>query len=110
MAFLVGVVGLFTSVSVSPGLQPVNCGSAIAPDLSAARADDDGTAANTPVLGGVVVDSNSTRLCEMELVDGRIATITLAAAGALAAGGAAVRCPNVNGSCRGPRHACHFMV
>jgi len=84
VAVLVGVIGLFTPVSVHPELVPVSCGSAVAPNLSAARARDDGNAANVPVRGEVIVDSNYTRLCQMDLADRRIWTITLAAAGALA--------------------------
>jgi hypothetical protein len=85
VAVLIGVIGLFAPVSVSPETGRVGCGSAAAPDLSAARAHDDGTAANIPVRGAVVVDTNYTRLCHMDLADRRIWTITLAGAGALAA-------------------------
>lgn len=90
VALIVGTVGLLTPVSVSPERETVRCGSAIAPDLSAARANDDQSAANIPIPGGVVIDTNFTRLCQMDLADRRIWTITLAVAGALAVLGALV--------------------
>ncbi|MBE1552138.1 hypothetical protein GGC64_006225 [Mycobacterium sp. OAS707] len=68
----------------------MDCGTAVAPDLSAARAHDDGNAANVPVGDVVVVDTDFTRLCRMELEDRRLWTIPLAAAGVLAAAAAAV--------------------
>ena len=37
VALLVGVVGLFSPVNISPGLTPVPCGTAVAPDLKRAR-------------------------------------------------------------------------
>ncbi|MBY0389953.1 MAG: hypothetical protein K2X56_18110 [Mycobacterium pseudokansasii] len=84
VALLVDVVGLLAPVSVSPGLHTVGCGSALAPDLSAARARDDRTPANVPIDGKVVADINYTRLCQLEIEDRRIWTISLAAPGALA--------------------------
>lgn len=89
-ALMVGVVGLLIPVSVSPEVESVGCGSAIAPDLSAARANDDQSAANIPARGEVVVDTNYTRLCQLDLADRRIWTITLAAAGAIAIAGTLV--------------------
>ena len=90
VAFVVGAVGLITPVSVSPNEETVACGSAISPDLSAARAADDGESSNVPIPGGFVENTNFTRLCRMELSDRRIGTIVLAVAGALAIGGALV--------------------
>lgn len=90
VALVVGLVGLVAPVSVSLQAQTVGCGSPIAPDFSGARAHDDRGAANVPVPGGIVADVNFTRLCEMELQDRRIWTITLAAVGALLIVGAAV--------------------
>jgi hypothetical protein len=89
VVLIVGVVGLLTPVSVSPAREPtVSCGSAIAPDLSAARAHDDRSAANIPVLDEVVIDTDYIRLCQMELENRRIWTISVAVAGALAIVGA----------------------
>jgi hypothetical protein len=84
VAVIVGVAGLLAPVSVSPEDKTVRCGSAVAPDLSAARAEDDLSAANVPVLDEVIADINYTRLCQMDLVDRRIWTISLAVVGALA--------------------------
>lgn len=85
VAMLVGVIGLFTPVSVSsPEVENISCGSAVAPELAAARARDDGNAANSRVLGELVVDTNYTRLCRMDLADRRIWAIALAVAGSLA--------------------------
>ncbi|KUH99192.1 hypothetical protein [Mycobacterium sp. IS-3022] len=89
-AVIVGVVGLLAPVSASPENRTIECGSAVAPDLSAARAHDDGSAANIPVPGGVVADTDFTRLCQMNLEDRRIWTITLAVAGLVAVAGALV--------------------
>lgn len=90
VALIVGVVGLFAPVSASPEEQTIACGSAVAPDLSAARAHDDGSAANLPVPGGVVADTDYTRLCEMNLEDRRIWTIALSIVGAVGVVGALV--------------------
>lgn len=83
IAVTVGVVGLFTPVSVSPNLLVVDCGSAVAPDLSAARAKDDDPSANIPTPGGVLVRTNYTNLCRNDLQDRRLWTISLATVGAL---------------------------
>ncbi len=84
VALLVGIVGLVVPVSVTAGEgEVVRCGSAIAPDLSAARANDDASEANVPVFGEVLVDPNYVRLCEKDLEDRRLWTITLGAVGAL---------------------------
>lgn len=90
VAVIVGAVGLFAPASVSPRDRTVECGSVLSPDLSAARALDDGNAANIPVPGGVAVDTNYTQLCRMNLEDRRIWTITLAVVGAIVAAGALV--------------------
>ncbi|RAV13191.1 hypothetical protein DQP55_10815 [Mycolicibacterium sp. GF69] len=90
VAVLVGVVGLLAPVSASPEEQTIACGSVVAPDLSTARAHDDGSAANIPVPGGVLDDTDFTRLCQMNLDDRRIWTITLTIIGAAAVAGALV--------------------
>jgi hypothetical protein len=90
VALIVGIVGLLAPVSVSAEGEIVRCGSAVAPDLSDARAHDDGNAANVPVLDVVLVDTNFTRLCQKDLEDRRLWTISLAVVGALAIPGALV--------------------
>jgi hypothetical protein len=85
VAVLVGAVGLLAPVSLSPGLPVVSCGSAVSPDLSAARSLDDGNAANIPVPGGVAVDVSYAELCRMDLEDRRLWTLPLIGAGILAA-------------------------
>lgn len=89
VALLVGIVGLFAPVSVSAEGDVISCGSVTAPDLSAARANDDASAANALVLGDLVSDANFTRLCDMNLEDRQLWTITLAALGAAAVIGSA---------------------
>jgi hypothetical protein len=88
VALIVGIAGLLTPVSVSPEDKTVSCGTAVAPDLSEARANDDRSAANVPILGEVeaevVADINYTRLCQMDIEDRRIWTISLAGVGAFA--------------------------
>lgn len=87
VALIVGIAGLLAPVSVSVEDKTVNCGTAVAPDLSEARANDDRSAANVPVLGGILVDTNFTRLCQMDLEDRRIWTISLAGVGLLTIAG-----------------------
>ena len=74
---LVGIVGLLTPVSVSPGLQTVPCGTAVAPDVAAPREQ---APAQT---GEEVVKADYSELCRYELNDRRAWTGTLAGAGAL---------------------------
>lgn len=83
VALLVGIAGLFAPVSVSAEGTVISCGSVTGPDLSAARANDDTSAANALVLGDLVSDANFTRLCKMNLEDRQLWTITLAAVGGL---------------------------
>ncbi|MDO0977052.1 hypothetical protein [Mycolicibacterium frederiksbergense] len=83
VALLVGFVGLVSPVSVSAGESVVGCGSALAPDLSAARAHDDAGVSNDRVSGERVIDTDYTRLCGMDLEDRRLWTITLGGVGAL---------------------------
>lgn len=86
VGLLVAIGGLVVPVSVSPELEIVSCGSAIAPDLTEARSHDDASAANFRVRGELVSDTNYTRLCEMELEDRRLGSIPLAIVGVLMMG------------------------
>lgn len=87
---LVGAVGLLAPVSVDPDIAVIGCGTAVSPDLSAAQARDDGSAANIPIDDGILVEPDYTQLCRMELEDRRLWASTLAGAGlGLAAAAAA---------------------
>ncbi len=89
VAVVVGVVGLFTVVSVSPNQNNVLCGSAVAPDLSQARAETGrGYPATPPAADVKVAHSDYVALCRGELTDRRIWTITVAGIGVLSIAGA----------------------
>lgn len=98
LALVVGITGLFTPVNAGPA--NVSCGSAMMPDLAAARAATEHGGANIPVpdLGpgipeparhdAVIINSDYVSLCRQNLADRRMWTITLAAVGAVATLGA----------------------
>ncbi|MDQ2636365.1 MAG: hypothetical protein M3Y83_05755 [Actinomycetota bacterium] len=88
VAVLVGAIGLLTPVNV--GVEDVGCGSAILPDLTAARAATDFGGANIPVLDEVVANPDYEELCRMELEDRRVWTVTVASVGAVVLVGAGV--------------------
>ena len=79
-----GVVGLLAPISVSSQQNVVGCGSAVAPDLSAARAEDERSGAGKPVIDEAAPERSYTRLCLMDLDDRRTWMITVAVVGALA--------------------------
>ncbi|MGV0714380.1 hypothetical protein ABQE93_03125 [Mycolicibacterium sp. XJ662] len=87
-AVLVGAMGLLNPVNVGP--EDVECGSAIFPDLTAARAATDFGGANIPVLDEVITNPDYEELCRMELEDRRVWTLTVAAVGAVVLVGAGV--------------------
>lgn len=86
LLLLVGVVGLVTPVSVSPGMQTVQCGTAVAPDLAAARAqapaETEISPMDLPYSGELVGKADYSELCRYELADRRAWTVTLAGTGA----------------------------
>ncbi|MCV7016893.1 hypothetical protein H7I96_03995 [Mycolicibacterium aichiense] len=105
LALVTGVAGLLSPVSAGPGhrgpvsVEPaqVRCGSAVAPDLSAARAATVQGGKNTPSPAGVpetpgmaephddiIVNTDYVELCHKELTDRRIWTIVLSGVGAVA--------------------------
>lgn len=94
VALLVGGVGLFSPISVSPGLAPVPCGSAVAPDYATAReqapADTQTSPNELPYDTEWAGDVDYAQLCRDEVEDRRLWTIPLAAVGALTLVGAAV--------------------
>ena len=79
----VGVVGLVAPISISSQQKMVGCGSAVAPDLSAARAKDERNGAAKPVSDEDAPDKSYTRLCLMDLDDRRIWMVTAAVVGTL---------------------------
>lgn len=88
LALLVGVVGLLSPVNISPGLTPVPCGTAVAPDLESARqqapADTQTGANELPYNTEWVGDVDYAQLCDKEISDRRAWTITLTVVGVLA--------------------------
>lgn len=89
VALIAGTVGLFTSVSVSGSNgDTVSCGTAVASDLSGARAADNKSLANVPILGQIVPHTNYVAQCQSSLSQQRTWSIPLTVAGAIAAAGA----------------------
>lgn len=88
VAVTVGVVGLLVPVNV--GEENVGCGSALFPDFSAAREATNFGGANIPVLDQVIATPDYVELCDTEVADRRVWTITLAVAGVLAVVGALI--------------------
>ena len=87
VALLVGVVGLLSPVSISPGLTSVPCGTAVSPDLDSARqqapADTQTSPQEMPYDSEWVGDVDYAQLCDQEISDRRAWTITVTAVGAL---------------------------
>ncbi len=83
IAVLIGVAGLLTPVSVSPERQAVECGTAVSADLSRARALDDEMPAKLDVSGELAAAPDYTELCQKELDDRRLGTLTLTGFGAI---------------------------
>lgn len=88
VALLVGVVGLLSPVSISPGLTPVRCGSAVSPDLAGARQQAPGETQTSPEVPPYdsewVGDVDYAQLCDKEISDRRAWTITVTVVGVLA--------------------------
>jgi hypothetical protein len=101
MTVAVGVVGLLAPVSAPSQQNAVQCGSALAPDLSAARSKDERIGTGEPVIDEAAPDKSYTRLCVTNLDDRRIWMLTAAVVGMLALVGTLV----FNGATRRPpRH------
>jgi hypothetical protein len=84
---IAGVIALVVPVSVSGNSQSISCGNAIASDLSAAKAADDQTGANIPILNEFIPHSNYVAQCQSGLSTRRAWSIPLAAVGVLAIAG-----------------------
>ena len=87
VALLVGVVGLLSPVNISPGLTPVPCGTAVAPDLESARqqapANTQTSPQELPYDSEWVGDVDYAQLCDEEISDRRAWTITVTVVGVL---------------------------
>jgi len=84
VAIIVGVVGLLTGVSIDPEGRSVSCGSAVAADLSEARALQPETTENARIDGELVVRPDYVALCQKELEDRRVGTLSLCGLGVVA--------------------------
>lgn len=87
VALLVGIVGLLSPVSISPGLTSVPCGTAVAPDLEGARqqapADTQTSPQELPYDSEWVGNVDYGQLCDKEIADRRAWTITVTVVGVL---------------------------
>ena len=82
VTLIVGVVALFVPVSIDPEARTIECGTAVSPDLSEARAQQDRAGADIPPAGEAVTYIDYEQLCRKDLEDRRILAITVAAGGA----------------------------
>ncbi|HZA10671.1 aminopeptidase [Mycobacterium sp.] len=88
IALIAGVIALLVPVSVSGANgQSIGCGNAIASDLSAAKAADDQTGANVPILNQVIPHSNYVAQCQSSLSSRRAWSIPLAVIGVVVIAG-----------------------
>ena len=87
VALMVGIAGLLSPVSISPGLTSVPCGTAVAPDLQSARqqapADTQTSPQELPYDSEWVGDVDYGQLCDKEIADRRAWTITVTVVGLL---------------------------
>jgi hypothetical protein len=85
---LVGVVGLLVPVEVpNSNGGTVSCGNGIASDLAGARAVNERSVANIPILNQIVPHTDFVAACESSLSTRRAWTIPLALVGLVAIGG-----------------------
>ncbi|MDT5137891.1 MAG: hypothetical protein QOD58_2153 [Mycobacterium sp.] len=85
---LVGVIGLLVPVEVSNSNGgTVSCGNGIASDLAGARAVNERSVANVPILNQIIPHTDFVAACESSLSTRRAWTIPLALVGLVAIGG-----------------------
>jgi hypothetical protein len=85
---LAGVIGLLVPVQVSNSNGgTVSCGNGIASDMTGARAANDSSVANIPVLNQIVPHTDFVAACESSLSTRRAWTIPLTLVGLVAIGG-----------------------
>ncbi len=88
---IAGVIALLVPVSVANGNGgSIECGNAVAQDLSGARSANDSTVANVPILNQIVPHSDFVAQCQSAVSGRRAWSIPLAVVGALVAAGALV--------------------
>ena len=86
---LAGVIGLLVPVSTSDGNgSSISCGSAIAPDTSAAKNANDKNGANIPILNQIIPHTDFVAQCNSSVHSRQMWTIPLAAIGVLGIAGA----------------------
>lgn len=89
VVLIAGAIGLLTPVSVSDGDQgSIGCGNAVVADLSGARAANDKTVANIPILNEVLPHTDYVARCESSLSSRRSWSIPVAVIGVLVVAGA----------------------
>ncbi len=86
---LAGVIGLLLPVSVPDGNGgSIGCGNAVASNLQSARAANDKTGANIPVIGQLIPHTDYVSQCQSSLSSRRSWSIPLTVIGVLVIGGA----------------------
>jgi hypothetical protein len=86
---LAGVIGLLVPVSTPDGNgNSISCGSAIAPDDSAARNANDKNGANIPILNQLIPHTDFVAQCNSSVHGRQMWAIPLAVVGILGIGGA----------------------
>ena len=86
---LAGVIGLLTPVSTSDGNgNSISCGSAIAPDSSAAKNANERNGANIPILNQLLPHTDFVAQCNSSVHGRQMWTIPLAVIGVLGIAGA----------------------
>ena len=86
---LTGVIGLLVPVSTSDGNgSSISCGSAIAPDTSAAKNANDKNGANIPILNQLLPHTDFVAQCNSSVHGRQMWAIPLAVIGVLGIGGA----------------------
>ena len=91
VALAIGVIALLIPVSVPDGNGArIDCGSAVAADLSAAREANNHSVAGVPILNQVVPHTDFVAGCESELSGRRAWSIPVAVLGLVVAGGSAL--------------------
>lgn len=87
----IGAIGLLTPVSATDSSgQSVGCGTALVSDLSRARAENEKTVADLPIINQMVPHTDYVAECEAALSGRRTWTIPLAVIGAVVIAGVLV--------------------